>query len=298
MAKRVVVTGLGAVTPLGNTVESFWQNALAGKSGIGPITHFDAANYDSKIAGEVKNFDPGALVDRKEARHMDPFVQYAIIATQEAVQNAGLNLDQEDKNRIGTVIGSGIGGIISYEAQHEILIKKGPSRVSPFLIPMMIPNLAAGHVAIKFGFGGPNACPVTACASGNNAIAEATRWIQNGDADLVICGGAESAVSPLAVAGFCSAKALSLRNNEPERASRPFDRDRDGFVIAEGAGIAVLESLEHAQARGANILAEMGGIGMSDDAYHITAPHPECKGGARAMLRAIQDAGLRPEDID
>lgn len=298
MAKRVVVTGLGAVTPLGNSVDTFWQNAVAGRSGIGPITHFDAANFDSKIAGEVRDFDPGTLIDRKEARHMDPFVQYSIVAAQEAIRHAGLDLEREDRTRIGTVIGSGIGGIISFETQHEILMKKGPGRVSPFLIPMMIPNLAPGHVAIKFGLGGPNTCTVTACASGSNAIAEAARWIQYGDADVVVCGGAESAVSPLSVSGFCSAKALSLRNDAPEKASRPFDRDRDGFVIAEGAGIVVLESLEHAQARGARILAELGGVGMSNDAYHITAPEPEGQGGARAMMRAIEDAGLRPEDVD
>jgi 3-oxoacyl-[acyl-carrier-protein] synthase II len=298
MAKRVVVTGLGAVTPLGNSVETFWRNALAGKSGIGPITHFDVTQYDSKIAGEIRNFEAGDLIDRKEARHMELFVQYSMLATQEALRHAGLQLEQEDKNRIGTVIGSGIGGINAFEAQHEILIKKGPNRVSPFLIPMMIPNLAAGHVAIKFGFGGPSTCPVTACASGNNAIADATRLIQHDEADVVICGGAESAVSALGVAGFCSAKALSVRNHEPWRASRPFDCGRDGFVIAEGAGIVVLESLEHAQARGAKIYAEIGGIGMSCDAYHITSPEPEGRGGARAMQQAIRDAGLRPEDVD
>lgn len=297
-ATRVVVTGMGAVTPLGNSVESFWQGAVAGKSGIGPITHFDPAAFDSRFAGEIRNFDPAPLVDRKEARHMDPFVQYALIAAQEAIRDSGLNLETENKDRIGTVIGAGIGGINAFEAQHEILMKRGPGRVSPFLIPLIIPNLAAGWVAIKFGFGGPNSCPVTACASGNNALADAARLIRCGEADVVVCGGAESAVSQLGVAGFCSAKALSLRNDAPERASRPFDRDRDGFVIAEGAGIVVLESLEHAQARGAKIRAELAGYGMSDDAHHITAPHPDGLGGARAMQAALACAGMRPEEIE
>lgn len=297
-AKRVVVTGLGAITPLGNTVETFWENLAAGRSGIGRISHFDPTGFDSQIAGEVRGFDPAPLLDRKEVRHLDPFVQYALVAGRDAIGHSGLRLDQEDRARVGVVIGSGIGGIQSLEAQHTNLIQKGPSRVSPFLIPQLIPNMAAGMLAIKFELCGPNSCPVTACASGNNAIAEAVRWIQHGDADVVICGGAESAVSPISVAGFCSAKALSTRNGEPERASRPFDRDRDGFVISEGAGIVVLESLEHARARGARVLAELSGIGMSDDAYHMTAPEPDGKGGARAMQLAVADAGLRPEDID
>jgi 3-oxoacyl-[acyl-carrier-protein] synthase II len=298
MVKQVVVTGLGAITPLGNSVETFWSNLVAGRSGIARISHFDPAAFDSQIAGEVRDFDPSPLLDRKEVRHLDPFVQYSMVAAQQAMQQAGLDLEREDRNRIGVVIGSGIGGIQSLEAQHTNLIQKGPGRVSPFLIPMMIPNMAAGMLAIKYRLGGPNSCPVTACASGNNAFAEAVRWIQHGDADVVVCGGAESAVSPISVAGFCSAKALSLRNAEPERASRPFDKDRDGFVIAEGAGIAVFESLEHARARGARVLAELKGIGMSDDAYHMTAPEPEGQGGARAMRSAVADAGLKPEDID
>jgi 3-oxoacyl-[acyl-carrier-protein] synthase II len=298
MAKRVVVTGIGAVTPIGKDANTFWTNALAGKSGLGLITHFDCAAFDSHIAGEIRDWNPLPLMDRKEIRHMELYVQYSIMAAQEATTQAGLNLDQEDRRRIGVVIGSGIGGINSLEQQHEILMAKGPSRVSPFIVPMMIPNMASGWMAIKYGLRGPNSCPVTACASGSNALAEATRWIQYGDADIVIAGGAESAVSKVAVSGFCSAKALSLRNDDPERASRPFDRDRDGFVIAEGAGIAVLESLEHAQARGAKILAEMAGIGMSDDAYHITAPHPTGEGGALAMEKAIADAGISIEQVD
>ncbi len=298
MTKRVVVTGLGAVTPLGNDVESFWQNILAGNSGIGPMTHFDTAGFDSRIAGEVRNFDPSALVDRKEARRMDFFVQYALVAAHEALQHSGLNIDAMDRSRIGVVVGCGIGGIGVAETQTRVLLNKGPGRVSPFLVPMMIPNMAPGQIAIKNGFKGPNVAVVTACASGNNALADATRLIQRGDADVIVAGGSESAVTPISVAGFCSAKALSLRNEEPQRASRPFDRERDGFVIAEGAGLAVLESLEHAQARKAKILAEIGGYGMSDDAYHMTAPLPDGSGGAQAMHLAMQDAGVRPEEIN
>ncbi len=298
MIKRVVVTGLGAITPLGNDVESFWQNILAGNSGIGPITHFDSAGFDSRIAGEVRNFDPSALVDRKEARRMDFFVQYALVAAHEALQHSGLDIASMDRSRIGVVVGCGIGGIGVAENQTRVLLSKGPGRVSPFLVPMMIPNMAPAQIAIKNGFKGPNVAVVTACASGNNALADATRLIQRGDADVIIAGGTESAITPISVAGFCSAKALSLRNEAPHQASRPFDRDRDGFVIAEGAGLAVLESLEHAQARSAKILAEIGGYGMSDDAYHMTAPLPDGSGGAQAMRLAMQDAGVSAEEID
>lgn len=298
MPKRVVITGLGAVTPVGNDVETYWKNLLAGKSGIGPITHFDASQFNSRIAGEVKDFDPSAEVDRKEARRLDLFVQYALVAGREAILNAGLDLEAIDRDRAGIIIGCGIGGIGVAEAQKEILLTKGPSRVSPFLVPMMIPNMAPGIMAIKFGFRGPNVSVVTACASGNNAFADAMRLIQRGDSDLMIVGGTESAVTPLSVSGFCSAKALSTRNDDPQHASRPFDRDRDGFVIAEGAGVAVVESLEHAQARGATILAELAGYGMSDDAYHMTSPLPDGSGGGRSMELAIKDAGLQPSDID
>jgi len=298
MAKRVVVTGLGAVTPLGNNVETFWNNVLAGKSGIAKLTHFDVTNFDSKIAGEVKDFDPSPVVDRKDVKRMDLFVQYALVATQEALRDSKLDMDTADRDRIGVIVGCGIGGIGVAETQETNLLQKGPGRVSPFLVPMMIPNMAPGQVAIKFGLRGPNAAVETACASGNNALADAPRRIQRGDADGVVAGGTDSAITPLAVAGFCSAKALSTRNDDPEAASRPFDRDRDGFVIGEGAGIVILESLEHAQARGARIYAEIGGYGMSDDAYHMTAPLPDGSGGARAMALAIKDAGLRPEDID
>jgi 3-oxoacyl-[acyl-carrier-protein] synthase II len=296
--RRVVVTGLGAITPLGNSVNEFWNNALAGKSGIGPITHFDTAQFDSKIAGEIRNFDPSSMIDRKEARHMDLFVQYTIMAAKEALEQSGLDMEKSNRERFGAVIGTGIGGISMLENQHEILLNRGPNRCSPFLIPMMIPNIAAGHLAIKLGLEGPSGCTVTACASGNSALADATRWIQYGDADVMFAGGAESAVCPTAVAGFCAAKALSVRNGDPAHASRPFDKDRDGFVIGEGAGVVVVEALEHAQARGAKILAEIVGIGQSDDAYHITAPHPEGLGAARAMQNALRDGGITPEQVD
>jgi 3-oxoacyl-[acyl-carrier-protein] synthase II len=298
MAKRrVVVTGIGAVTPLGNSVEEFWSNALAGKSGVGNITHFDCTLYDAKIAGEVRNFDPSSMIDRKEVRHYDLFVQYALMAAKEALAQSGLDLEKEDRSRAGAVVGSGIGGISPLQEQYEILLKKGPNRCSPFLIPMMIPNMAAGAMAIKLGLEGHNNCTVTACASGNSALADAMRTIQYGDADIMFAGGAESVVCQTAVAGFAAAKALSLRNDDPQRASRPFDRDRDGFVIGEGAGIAVLESLEHAQARGAKILVELSGIGQSNDAFHITAPRPDGRGATSAMQKALADAGVKPEDI-
>ncbi|MCD4812618.1 beta-ketoacyl-ACP synthase II [bacterium] len=298
MAKRVVVTGLGVVTPIGNDVETYWKNLLAGKSGIGPITYFDVTDYDSKIAGELKNFDASLAVEKKDARRLDLFAQYALVAGQEALENARIDMEKIDRYRAGIIVGCGIGGINVAETQKTILIEKGPKRVSPFLVPMMIPNMAPGMMAIKYGFRGPNLSVVTACASGNNAFTDATRLIQRGDADIMIAGGSESAVTPLAVSGFCSAKALSTRNDAPGKASRPFDKDRDGFVIAEGAGLAVLESLEHAQARGAEILAEIGGYGMTDDAYHMTSPLPDGSGGAMAMELAIRDAGLKPEDID
>lgn len=298
MPKRVVVTGLGVITPVGNDVETYWKNLLDGKSGIGPITHFDATGFDSRIAGEVRDFDPSAEVDRKERRRLDLFVQYALVAGREAIRHARLDLEALDRDRAGIIIGCGIGGIGVAEAQKEVLMSKGPGRVSPFLVPMMIPNMAPGIMAIKYGFRGPNISVVTACASGNNAFADAMRLIQRGDADLMVVGGTESAVTPLAVSGFCSAKALSCRNDDPQHASRPFDRDRDGFVMAEGAGVAVVESLEHAQARGADILAELAGYGMSDDAYHMTSPLPDGSGGARSMELAIRDAGMQPVDID
>ncbi len=298
MSRRVVVTGLGAVTPLGNNVETYWKNLLAGKSGAGPITHFDPEQFTTKIAAEIKDFDPSSVIDRKEIKRMDLFVQYSMVAADEAIKHARLDLDNLNKERVGVIVGCGIGGIGVAETQKVNLYEKGPGRVSPFLVPMMIPNASPGQIAIKYGFCGPNMAVVTACASGNNALADATRIIERGDADVVIAGGTESAITQLSVAGFCSAKALTTRNDDPARASRPFDKDRDGFLIGEGAGLAVLESLEHAQGRGATILAEMAGCGMSDDAYHMTAPWEDGRGGARAMELAILDAGLKPEDID
>jgi 3-oxoacyl-[acyl-carrier-protein] synthase II len=297
MPKRVVVTGLGAVTALGNDVTSYWNNLLANKSGVGINPHFPLEGFTSKIAGAVKNFDPGDLVDKKDLRRFDLFVQYGLVASQEAIKHAGIDLETIDRSRFGVYIGCGIGGIGVAETQKEILLEKGPGRVSPFLVPMMIPNAAPGIIAIKFQLRGPNMALVTACASGNNALGESMRCIQRGDADIMLAGGTESAITPLGVAGFCSAKALSLRNDEPERASRPFDRDRDGFVISEGAGIVVLESEEHAKARGAKILAEIAGYGMSDDGHHMTAPLPDGWGGAKAMANALKDAGVQPEEI-
>lgn len=298
MSRRVVVTGLGAVTPLGNNVETYWKNLLAGKSGAGPITHFDPEHFTTKIAAEVKEFDPSSVIDRKEMKRMDLFVQYSMVAADEAIKHAKINLDTINRERVGVIIGCGIGGIGVAETQKINLYEKGPGRVSPFLVPMMIPNASPGQIAIKYGFCGPNMAVVTACASGNNALADAAHLIERGDVDVVIAGGTESAITQLSVAGFCSAKALTTRNNDPARASRPFDKDRDGFLIGEGAGIAVLESLEHAQARGVDILAELAGCGMSDDAYHMTAPWEDGRGGARAMELAVLDAGLKPEDVD
>lgn len=298
MASRVVVTGLGAVTSLGNNVETYWKNLLAGQSGAGPITHFPTEGFTSKIAAEVKDFDPSQAIEKKDVRRMDLFVQYAMVAADEAIKHAKLDLNNLDKDRIGVIIGCGIGGIGVAETQKVNLHEKGPGRVSPFLVPMMIPNAAPGQIAIKYGLAGPNLAVVTACASGNNALADAARMIERGDADIIVAGGTESAITALSVAGFCNAKALTTRNDDPMRASRPFDKDRDGFLIGEGAGIVILESLESAKARQADILAEVVGCGMSDDAFHMTAPWEDGRGGARAMSLAIQDAGLQPEDID
>ena len=297
MTRRVVVTGMGVITPLGNDVPTFWEHLVAGRTGVTRIEGFDASAMDSRIAGEIKHFQPEPEIEKKEGRRMDRFVQYGLKAAFEALRDSKLDLSSAARDRIGVIIGSGIGGIQSLEKQHELLLHRGPDRVSPFFIPLMIANMASGHLAIKLGLTGPNSCPVTACASGSNAVADATRLIREGHADAVFAGGAEAAVTPLSVAGFCAAKALSVRNDAPERASRPFDKDRDGFIIAEGAGVVVLEDLEHARARGAEILAEIVGLGMTDDAYHITAPHPDGDGGARAMALAVADAGQKPEAV-
>lgn len=297
--KKVVITGLGVISPVGNDVSAFWQALRNGKSGIGPITSFDAASYDSRIAGEVKGFDPALYgITAKDIKRMDKFVRYAVACAHQAIADAGLDLEKEDRNRIGVLIGSGIGSLYTIEEEHKILLAKGPSRLTPFLIPMLIVNEAAGQVAIAFGLKGPNSCVATACATGSHAIGDAFKIIERGDAEVMLCGGTESSIVPMGVGGFCALKALSKRNDEPQRASRPFDRERDGFVIAEGAGVVVLESLEHARKRNARIYAEMAGYGMSCDAYHMTAPDPEGDGASRAMKEALKDAGLNPEGVD
>ncbi len=297
MKNRVVVTGLGAVTPVGMGVPGFWQAIRSGKSGAGKITQFDASDFDSRIAAEVKEFDPLKYFSSKEARHTARFVQFGVVAAKEAAADAKLDSGNSDWHRVGVLVGSGIGSLRTIEDQHDVLLKKGPSHLSPFLIPMLIVNEASGHISIHLGAKGPNSCVATACASGSHAIGDAFKILQRGDADVMVCGGTESCITPLGVGGFCALKALSCRNNEPEKASRPFERDRDGFVIAEGAGIVILETLEHAKKRGVRIYAEIVGYGMSADAYHITAPDPEGEGAARAMELSLKDAGMRPEDI-
>ncbi|SDX98511.1 beta-ketoacyl-ACP synthase II [Thermoactinomyces sp. DSM 45892] len=298
MKRRVVVTGLGALTPIGNEVVTFWNNLIAGKSGIGYITRFDATDYSTKIAAEVKDFDPLQYIDKKEVRRTDLFVQYAIAAAKMALQDADIQIDDQNAERIGVYIGSGIGGLPTLESQHSVLIEKGPKRVSPFFIPMMIGNMASGLVSIHTGAKGPNSSSVTACASGTNSIGEAFRLIQHGDADVMVCGGTESTITPMAFAGFSSMGALSRNNDDPQRASRPFDKERDGFVMGEGSGVIILESLERAKARGARIYAEMIGYGMSADAFHLTSPAPDGNGAARSMLAAVGNAGLKPTDVD
>ena len=298
MNRRVVITGLGAVTPVGNDVPTMWSNLLAGQGGAGPITLFDAAAFKTKFACEVKDFDAGTLIGKKDARRMDRFTQLAVVAAQQALQDSALIVNADNTARIGVYIGSGIGGIGTMEAELRQLITKGPDRVSPFLVPMMLPDTASGQVAIQFGLRGPNMAIVTACASGNNAIGEATECIRRGAADVMVTGGAEAGVTPLAVAGFNSMTAISTRNDAPEIASRPFDRERDGFVIGEGAGILVLEELGHAVARGAKIYGEVLGYGATADAYHITAPEENGAGAVRAMQAAMQQANLQPDQID
>jgi 3-oxoacyl-[acyl-carrier-protein] synthase II len=291
------VTGLGLVTPLGTGVDKTWTALCAGQSGIGRITRFDPAGYDAQIAGEVKDFDAGQFIEKKEIKKMDTFIHYAVGAALMAVDDAGLKVLPEEATRVGVYIGSGIGGLGSIEHYYGVLKDKGPGRVSPFFIPMTIINLASGQVAIRIGAKGPNSCAVTACATGNHCIGDAFRLIQRGDADVMVAGGAEAAVTPLGVAGFAAAKALSFRNDEPERASRPFDKDRDGFVLGEGAGVVVLEELEHARRRGVRIYAELIGYGMNSDAYHITAPPEEGEGAVRCMELALKDARVSKEQI-
>lgn len=298
MRRRVVITGMGVISPIGNTIEQFWHNLINGVSGIGRITSFDTTEYTTHIAGEVKDFDPEKYIDKKEAKRMDRFAQFAVAATKMALEQARLDIRDTNPERVGVYIGSGIGGLATFEENYKTLLEKGPRRVSPFLIPMMIANMGSGIVSITFGAKGPNSSPISACATGTHAVGDATEIIRRGKADVMIAGGSEATIRPLALAGFGNMKALSTRNDEPTKASRPFDRDRDGFVMSEGAGILILEELEHAVRRGAKIFAEVAGYGMSGDAYHLTAPAPEGEGAARAMMEAILDAGLKPEDVD
>ncbi len=297
MKKRVVITGMGTINPLGNNSNEFRRNLAAGVSGIRPITQFDPTLFDTRIAGTILNFDALSCLDAKEKRRFSLFIQYAVYAAKEAVLMSKLDIAAEAE-QIGVIIGSGVGGIDIMEEQTRILFEKGPSRLSPFTVPMMITNMAAGIVAIKTGAKGPNSCTVTACASGTHSIGDAFRWIQNGESIAVIAGGTEAPITQVGVGGFCAAKTMTTRNHEPEKASRPFDKDRDGFVMGEGAGMVVLEELEHAKARGATIFAEVIGYGQSGDAYHMTAPAPNGEGGARAMKAAIADAGISPEQVD
>ena len=299
--KRVVVTGMGALTPLGNTVEESWENLKAGKSGAGPITHFDATLFKTHFACEVKGFNPDDYIDRKESRRMDLYTQYALAATKMAIEDSEMNLDTVDKNEIGVVLGVGIGGIKTFEDEAGNYAVTGPQvgpKFNPFFIPKMIADIASGHISIQYGFHGPNYTTTSACASASNAIADAFNLIRLGKANAIVTGGAEAAIWPVGVGGFNAMKALSTRNDEPEKASRPFSASRDGFVMGEGAGVLILEELEHAKARGAKIYAEIVGAGMSADAYHITATHPEGLGAKLVMERALKDAGLKPEDID
>ena len=296
--RRVVVTGIGVVTPLGIGKDAFWEGIANGRSGVRRITRFDASDLTCQIAAEVPDFEPLDYIDRKDARRMDRFTQFAVAAAALALADAGLDEHVPLGERAGVLIGSGVGGIETLEAQAVTLVTKGVSRISPFFVPMMIADMAAGQVSIQFGAKGHNACTVTACSSGAHSIGDAFRVIQRGDADIMISGGAEAPLGKLAMGGFCSAKTLSTRNDEPERASRPFDAGRDGFVMGEGSGIVILEELEHALSRGAKIYAELAGYGATGDAYHITTPAPEGEGAARAMLAALKDAGLSIEDVD
>ena len=295
--KRVVVTGLGALTPIGNTLAEYWEGLLSGRNGIAPITLFDPSRHDCRIAGEVKGFDPHQYMERKEAKRMDRFAQFGVCASKQALADAQFEINDLNAEQVGAIIGTGIGGLKVLEDQQEIYLTRGPDRCSPFMIPMMIANMAAGLTAIHTGAKGPNNCTVTACAAGSHAIGDAFRLVQRGYAQAMICGGTEAAVTPLSFAGFAAARALSTRNDTPESACCPFDRDRDGFVMGEGSGILLLEELEHALSRGAKIYAEIVGYGMTCDAYHITSPVPGGEGAARAMQLALKDAGLLPEQV-
>ncbi|MFZ5643366.1 MAG: beta-ketoacyl-ACP synthase II [Bacillota bacterium] len=298
MLPRIVVTGLSVISPVGTGIESFWTNLVEGKSGVGLVSRFDTEGYSTKIGAEVKDFSPENYMDKKEARRMDRFTQFAMAAAKMAMEDARISLDSVDRDRVGVVLGSGIGGLETLEEQHKVLLNRGPGRISPFFIPMMIANMGAAQVAISYGLRGCNLVTTSACASSNNAIGDSFRLLQRGHADIMICGGAEAPITPMAMAGFCAMKAMSTRNDDPEKASRPFDADRDGFVIGEGAGLLVLENLDHALKRGARIYGEIIGYGGSCDAYHITAPDPEGKGSALSMDIALKDAGISPEAVD
>lgn len=298
MNNRVVITGIGVISPIGTGREAYWEALKAGKSGIAPVTLFDASEFTTQMAGEVTDFEPEKYIDKKEAKRMDRFSQFAVGAAVMAAEDAGINKENMDPQRMGVILGNGIGGIGTLEREHEKLLEKGPGRVSPFLVPMMIVNLAAGNVAIALGAQGPNTTVVTACASGTNAMGDAYRLLQRGEADVIFTGGTEASITPMGFAGFCTMKAMSTRNDDPTKASRPFTADRDGFVMGEGAGVMVFETLEHAQKRGAKIYGEVAGFGMTCDAYHITSPAPGGEGAARSMRLAIESAGMKPEDID
>ena len=298
MRRRVVVTGMGMVSPLAIGVEETWQALIQGKSGVARITKFDPTGFDTQIAAEVKDFAPENFMDKKDIRRMDIFIQYAVAAATLALEDAQLKITPANADRVGVVVGAGLGGLTTLENFHKVLLEKGPGRVSPFFIPMMIVNEAPGHISMRFGAKGPNTSVVTACATGNHNIGDAWRIIERGDADAVIAGGVEATITPLAVAGFNAMKALSTRNDEPEKASRPFDKDRDGFVMGEGSGIVILEELQQALDRGAKIYAEIIGYGLTGDAYHITAPAPEGEGAARCMAMALKSAGIEPAEVD
>jgi len=295
--RRVVVTGIGIVSPVGIGTEETWAALLAGKSGVGPITQFDASTYPTRIAAEVKDFDPTKFMEKKEARRNDRFIQFALAAGQMAIEDSGLDMAKEDAERVGCIIGAGLGGLRTIEDEHSVLTEKGVKRVGPFFIPSLIVNLAGGQISLRYGMKGPNFAPVSACATGNHSIGDAMMYIERGMADVMVTGGCEATITPLGIGGFCAARALSERNDAPERASRPFDKGRDGFVAGEGAGILVVEEYEHARKRGARIYAEVCGYGASADAYHITSPAPEGEGGQRAMRMALKDAGLAPEQV-
>lgn len=294
----VVITGMGVVSPAGNSLDEFWHNLVNGKSCVGPITHLDATEYSCRIAAEVRDFDPERYMEKKDARRLSRFLQFATAAADMAIQNACLDLESVDRERVGVLVGSGIGGLDILGEQYERQLQGGPGRVSPFLVPFMIPDMASGWISIRHQLKGPNSCVVTACSTGANAIGDAAHLIARGEADVMLCGGTEAPITPIGVAGFCAAKALSTRNDDPEHASRPFDKDRDGFVMGEGAGVLVLESREHALARNAKILAEVVGYAQTADAYHITQPDPDADGARRSMLLALRNAGIQPEEVN